>query len=48
MSVNTDKVILAKCITLLYRESLLPDLGDVSKDLVRTTMDKLVLPEISI
>lgn len=33
-----NKVLLAKCVTLLYRESLLPNVGDNSFDLVRNAM----------
>lgn len=42
------KALLAKCLTLLYRETQVPDLGDKSNDLVRTTMEKVVIPEVSI
>lgn len=43
-----DRLILVKCITLLYRESLIPDKTDTSADLVRTILAEIKLPEYSL
>lgn len=42
------KLLLVKCITLLYRESQLPDRTDNSNDLVKTVLDTIIVPEGSI
>lgn len=43
-----NKLLLAKCATLLYRESLVPNRTDNSSELVRTVLEGVKLPEISI
>lgn len=43
-----NKLLLVKCVTLLYRESLLPNRSDNSNDLVRTVLEGVKAPEISI
>lgn len=47
MSTN-DKLLLVKAITLLYRESLLPEKESNSADLVRTVLEGIKLPEHSL
>lgn len=42
-----NRLILVKCITLLYRESLLEQ-KDSSADLVRTVLEDIKLPEVSL
>lgn len=43
-----NKLLLAKCATLLYRESLIPNRSENSAELVRTVLEGVKLPEISI
>ncbi len=43
-----NRLLLVKCITLLYRESLIPDKTENSADLVRTVLESIKLPELSI
>ena len=43
-----NKLLLAKCVTLLYRESLLTTRTENSGDLVRTVLEGIKLPEVSI
>lgn len=43
-----NKLLLAKCVTLLYRESLMPNRSENSADLVRTVLEGVKLPEVSI
>ena len=43
-----NKLILVKSVTLLYRESLLPNLTDNSTELVRTILSEIKLPEVSL
>lgn len=43
-----DKVLLTKAITLLYRESQLPDKSENSAGLVRTALDAIKIPENTI
>lgn len=43
-----DRLILVKCITLLYRESLITEKTDNSADLVRTTLEEIKLPEYNL
>ncbi len=46
---STDnKLLLVKSITLLYRESLIPDRESSSVDLVRTVLETLKIPEMSL
>jgi hypothetical protein len=45
---SDNRLLLAKCITLLYRESLLTDRDTNSADLVRTVLEKIKLPESSV
>ena len=40
-----SKLLLVKTITLLYRESQLPDMSENSADLVRTVLESITLPE---
>lgn len=40
--------LLVKCITLLYRESLIQEKTDNSSDLVRTVLETIKLPEVSL
>lgn len=40
-----DTLLLVKCVTLLYRESLLPDTNENSSSLVRTALDSLKLKQ---
>ena len=40
-----NKLLLVKCITLLYRESTLPEKESNSADLVRTVLEAIKLPE---
>lgn len=42
----TDKTLLAKCITLLYRENLLPSQGHSNEGLVRTSLEFIRAPEL--
>lgn len=42
------RFLLVKCITLLYRESLIRDKTDNSSDLVRTVLESIKLPEVSL
>lgn len=42
-----NKVLLAKCITLLYRESLLQDRGDNSIDLIKTVLDNVKASDVA-
>jgi hypothetical protein len=44
----TNTWLLVKCITLLYRESLIPNKTDNSSDLVRTVLETIKLPEVSL
>lgn len=43
-----DRLILVKCITLLYRESLITEKTENSADLVRTTLEEIKLPEYNL
>jgi hypothetical protein len=43
-----NKLLLAKCITLLYRESLLPEKEDNSAERVRKVIESLKLPELAL
>jgi len=43
-----NRLLLVKCITLLYRESMITDKTDNSADMVRTVLEAIKLPEISI
>lgn len=43
-----NKLILVKAITLLYRESLIPENTENSSDLVRTILENIKLPELSL
>ena len=43
-----NKLLLVKCVTLLYRQSLLATKGDDSVDLVRTAIESIKLPDIAI
>ena len=43
-----DRLILVKCITLLYRESMLAEKQENSADLVRTILDTIKLPEYNL
>ena len=43
-----ERLILVKAITLLYRESLLPEKESNSADLVRTVLEGIKLPEVSL
>lgn len=43
-----DRLILVKCITLLYRESMLVEKQENSADLVRTILDTIKLPEYNL
>ena len=43
-----DSLLLVKCITLLYRESLVLDKTENSQDLVRTVLERIKLPEVSL
>lgn len=43
-----SKLLLTKCITLLYRESKLKDKTENSADLVRTVLEKISIPESAI
>lgn len=43
-----DRLILVKCITLLYRESLITEKTDNSADLVRTILEEIKLPEYNL
>lgn len=43
-----NKWLLVKSITLLYRESLIPDRTENSADLVRTVLESIKLPEMSL
>ncbi len=43
-----NKLILCKCITLLYRESLLLEKSENSADLVRTVLEEIKTPESSL
>lgn len=45
---SDNKLLLCKCITLLYRESLLVEKSDNSADLVRTVLESIKMPELSI
>jgi hypothetical protein len=40
-----DTLLLVKCVTLLYRESLQPDNNENSSSLVRTALDSLKLKQ---
>lgn len=42
------RLLLVKCITLLYRESLLTDRTENSSDLVRTILENIKVPETSL
>lgn len=43
-----NKLLLVKCVTLLYRESMIPDKTENSADMVRTVLSAIKLPELSI
>lgn len=43
-----NKLLLVKCVTLLYRQSLLATKGDDSVDLVRTAIESIKLPDIAV
>lgn len=43
-----DRLVLVKCITLLYRESLITEKTDNSSDLVRTILEEIKLPEYNL
>lgn len=43
-----SRLILVKCITLLYRESLLTEKAENSADLVRTILETIKLPEMNL
>lgn len=43
-----DRLILVKCITLLYRESMIAEKQENSADLVRTILESIKLPEYNL
>lgn len=43
-----NRLLVVKCITLLFRESLVPNKSEGSADLVRTALDEIKLPEVSL
>lgn len=43
-----NKLLLTKCITLLYRESMIPERSDSSADQVRTVLEQMKLPEVDL
>jgi hypothetical protein len=43
-----SRLVLVKCITLLYRESMIVDKTDNSADMVRTVLEGIKLPELSL
>lgn len=43
-----NKLLLVKCITLLYRESLITEQDSNSADLVRTVLERLAIPELAL
>lgn len=43
-----DRLILVKCITLLYRESMITEKTENSSDLVRTILESIKLPEYNL
>lgn len=43
-----NRLLLVKCITLLYRESMIADKTENSADMVRTVLESIKLPELSI
>jgi len=43
-----DRLILVKCITLLYRESMITEKTENSSDLVRTILESIRLPEYNL
>lgn len=43
-----DRLILVKCITLLYRESMITEKQENSSDLVRTILESIKLPEYNL
>ncbi len=45
---SDSRLTLCKCITLLYRESLLSERTENSSDLVRTVLETIKLPEVSL
>lgn len=45
---SDNRLILVKCITLLYRESMLTEKESNSADLVRTVLEGIKLPELSL
>jgi hypothetical protein len=45
---SDNRLLLVKCITLLYRESMIVDKADNSSDLVRTVIEGIKLPELSL
>jgi hypothetical protein len=45
---NDKKLILVKCVTLLFRESQLPNITDNSSDLVKTIISNVLLPDVSV
>lgn len=47
MTMDT-RILLVKCITLLYRESLIKDKTENSVDLARSVMENIKLPELSL
>lgn len=47
-SPTDDKILLMKCLILRVRESSIPDIGEYSNDLIKTALEKVVTPEVSI
>lgn len=47
-STMDSRLLLVKSVTLLYRESLISDKSENSADLVRTVLEEIKLPEISL
>lgn len=45
---SDNRLLLVKCITLLYRESMISGKTENSADLVRTVMESIKLPELSL
>ena len=45
---SDNRLLLVKCITLLYREGMIADKTENSADLVRTVLESIKLPELSI
>lgn len=47
-SPTDDKILLAKCLTLKVRESMVADIGEHSNDLIRTALEKIAISEVNI